>query len=293
MKRRAWAIFLAVLLALSLTACGAGGNRAGSESASPSASPGESADYGGAASGTASTPLQGQKLIRRAELELETTAFQEAVQGLADLTERLGGYYESSNVGSQGGGYRWANYTVRVPAEQYQAFLTQAGELCHEVWSRTTQEDVSMAYYDTAGRLKTQQIKLERLQALLARAEDMEDIITVEAAISETEQAIDELSGTLRHYDGLVDYATVEVSLTEVYQLSNVKEAPIGFGSRMASAFASGWRSFTGGLESLAVALAYGWTWLVVLAVIAVVAVRVLRRRLPGGKKPDDKAPRG
>ena len=283
------AILLAMAIGLSLAACGAGGNSAGAESA-PSASPGESADYGGAASGTASTPLQGQKLIRRAELELETTAFQEAVQGLADLTERLGGYYESSNVGSQGGGYRWANYTVRVPAEQYQAFLTQAGELCHEVWSRTTQEDVSMAYYDTAGRLKTQQIKLERLQALLARAEEMEDIITVEAAISETEQAIDELSGTLRHYDGLVDYATVEVSLTEVYQLSNVKEAPTSFGSRMASAFANGWRSFTGGLESLAVALAYGWTWLVVLAVVA---VRVLRRRLPGGNKPDDKAPRG
>ena len=50
------------------------------------------------------------------------------------------------------------------------------------------------------------QIKLERLQKLLAQAENMEDIITIESAISETEWNIEDLSGTLRHYDALVDF---------------------------------------------------------------------------------------
>lgn len=85
-------------------------------------------------------------------------------------------------------------------------------------------EDISEAYYDTSGRLETQTIKLARLQALLAKADKMEDIITLESAISETEQAIDDLSGTLQHYDARVDYASVSISLREVKQLSDVEE---------------------------------------------------------------------
>ena len=247
-------------------------------------------DFGSTASGGtnggAAYPA-GQKLIRTAQMNLETTAFEEAVRGLTDLTEQMGGYFQSSSVGKRSNG-RWAEYTIRIPAEKYQYFLDQAGALCHETWRDTQQEDISERYYDTQGRLKTQQIKLERLQALLAKAENMEDIITIESAISETEQMIDDLSGTLRHYDGQVDYATVSISLGEVYKLSNVEEVPDSFMSRLGKAFTGGWANFTDAVENFAVALAYGWMWVLVLAVIVVAVIRVLRKRRRA-KKADDK----
>lgn len=77
----------------------------------------------------------------------------------------------------------------------------------------------------------------------------------------------------------LVDYATVYLSLQEVYQLSNVEEPATSFASRMGAAFASGWRGFVGALESLAVALAYGWVWLLLLAAVGTVAGRLLWKR--------------
>ena len=295
MKRRLLALMLTLLVALSLAACG-------SKSEAPAASadmayPMEtematSEEYLGFDSGStadrgAAYPT-GQKLIRTAQMNLETTAFEEAVQGLTDLTEQMGGYFESSSVGKRNSG-RWAEYTVRIPAEKYQSFLDQAGALCHETWRDTRQEDISERYYDTQGRLKTQQIKLERLQALLAKAENMEDIITIESAISETEQMIDDLSGTLRHYDGQVDYASVCITLNEVYKLSSVEEVPDSFMSRLGKAFSGGWANFTHGLENLAVALAYGWMWVLVLAAVAVVVVRVLRKRRCKVQKADDK----
>ena len=295
MKRRLLALMLTLLVALSLAACG-------SKSEAPAASadmeyPMEtematSEEYLGFDSGStadrgAAYPT-GQKLIRTAQMNLETTSFEEAVQGLTDLTEQMGGYFESSSVGKRSNG-RWAEYTVRVPAEKYQAFLDQAGELCHETWRDAQQEDISERYYDTEGRLKTQQIKLERLQALLARAENMEDIITIESAISETEQMIDDLSGTLRHYDGQVDYATVSISLSEVYKLSDVEEVPDSFISRLGKAFSGGWSDFTDGLENFAVALAYGWMWVLILAAVAVAVVRIFRKRRRKAKKADDK----
>lgn len=315
MKKRIGGIFLAAVLVLSLlTACGgsAGGNSASKNFAagdSPAASPSMDAampeapmemEYGTAESApmgqVEEDVLRDAKMIRTANLEMETTAFDEAVEGLGRLTREMGGYYENSSLRTGGSGYRWADYTIRVPAEKYSEFLTRAGALCNLTWRSESAENVTEAYYDTAGRLKTQQIKLERLQELLSRAEAMEDIITIESAISETEYQIESLSGTLRHYDALVDFATVTVNLQEVYRLSSVEEAPDSFGARMGSAFTAGWAAFADGMENLAVGLAYSWMWLIVLAVVIVVVVRVIRGKkrgfhLPRRKKTDDNPP--
>ena len=180
---------------------------------------------------------------------------------------------------------RWAESMIRIPAEKLDLFLADAGELCHVTWQELMQEDVSEAYYDTEGRLKTQKIKLERLQNLLVKAEVMEDIITIESAISETEWNIENLSGTLRRYDGKVDYATVHVTLQEVYKLSNVEKVPDTFGQRMGSAFKRGIENFVDTMEDIAVDLAYGWIWWVLIAAGVVIVVRVVRKKRPRATK--------
>ena len=318
MKRRLLAVMLGLVMLFSLTACGAKSDSATmdmvatggmvSNSAQKEEMTGESdayydksAGYGGDVyyeepsiapsaptedsvlapdGGSGSLGPAVQKLIRTAWLEMETTEFDTAAKGLAQLTEDFGGYYQNSTVTNRGNGSRWGNYTIRIPAAQYTAFLNQAGELCHLTRQESNQEDISQVYYDTEGRLRTQQIKLERLQALLAKAELMEDIITIESAISETEWQIDSLSGTLRHYDSKVDYATVNVSLREVYKLSTVEEVPDSFGERMGNAFSEGISSFVDGLEDLAVSFAYSWMWWLLVVVIAVVVIRTVRKRV-------------
>lgn len=293
--KKVLAILLAAMLMLPvLTACGGSKTSMDSTASAQTANNGGAAmeDYGyyeeetaeapaaepqNGASGTAA--LQNRKLICTAQLELETTEFDQASTRLTELTEEYGGWFESSSIGGRGSGHCWANYTVRVPVARYQAFLNQVGDLCHETWRSTEQEDITESYYDTQGRLETQKIKLERLQELLRKAEAMEDIITIESAISETEWMIDDLSGTMRHYDSLVDYATVHITLNEVYRLSEVDEVPDSFGGRLGEAFSSGLTAFANGLEDLAVALAYSWMWWLLVIVIVVAVLRVLRKR--------------
>lgn len=218
------------------------------------------------------------KLIYTGDIDMETTDFSEANQKLAALVTEMQGYFESRSV-NEYDGYRYGTYTIRVPQDRFEPFCVRAGELCHVLSHSTSTEDVSEYYYDTAGRLKTQETKLERLQTLLGKAEKMEDIISLEDAISETEQQIDDLSGTLRHYDSLVDYSTVNLNLQEVYQLQNVEEKPGGFGDRMGTALSSGWHDFAQGLESLMVGIAYHWTGVLVLVVLVIVAVKVMRSK--------------
>lgn len=299
--KRMVSLLLALVLALLLAGCGAS-KAAGGASDSMAASEPEagywsnnsksddSYDEDGydaegepaAASDPASRPV---KMIYNGYMEMQTQDFDAAASGIEALVRELGGYFQQSSVSNRGSSsYRYGSYTIRIPAAQFETFFQRAGQLCHVTYTNTTADDVSESYYDTEARLETARIKLERLQQLLAKATSMEDIITIESAISETEWDIENLSGTLRHYDALVDYATVNVELSEVYQLSGQDKAVTTFGGRLGQSFVNGLRAVGSALEDFAVWLAYSWVWLAVIAAAAVIVIRIVRRR-GGGKK--------
>ena len=286
-------ILLALTLALTLAGCGRSASTGNSFYAADKAAPAEAAeaywegDYvtnesvtSTAYGGTEAAPARREaKLIYTAELELETTAFDDALAALDDLVAESKGYYEDRSIRQGGHSYRYGSFTIRVPAAAYDDFCRQAGEVCHLLYANSSAQDISDSYYDTDSRLQSARAKLARLQELLAKAENMQDIITIESAISDTQWQIDNLSGTLRDYDSLVDYATVNIELREVYQLSDAAQAPLTFGQKLAGSFTSGLRSVGSALEDFAMWLAYSWVWLLVIAAAAVVVLRIARRR--------------
>ena len=301
--KRIVSLLLTLVLALLLLGCGA--SATGSAAAMPrdagdywSTADTDSADANGnykmeydtaepGASAHNDSAAQSDKPAKRiytGYMEMQTLDFDAASSGIDTLVKELGGYFQQSSTSNRSSGYRYGSYIIRVPAEQFETFFQKAGELCHVIYSNAETDDVSESYYDTQARLETARIKLERLQALLAKATSMDDIITIESAISETEWDIENLSGTLRHYDALVDYATINVELNEVYKLSGQDEAVTTFGGRLGQSFTNGLRAVGSALEDFAVWLAYSWVWLLVIAAVIVVIVRVLRRK-SGGKK--------
>ena len=299
-------ILLAFILLLSLAGCGSSVKMESSSvsmstpsTSTPSMAPAEpmpemgfdyaadgfdSAANGAVSAGStqvSSTLPQNTKMIYRGYLELESTGFDAAASGLEQLVAQMGGYFESRQLNNYSP-YRNAFYVVRVPSAQYQSFCNQMGELAQVNSQRHTAENVSEAYYDTESRLVTQRTKLERLQELLAKADKMEDIITLETAIAETELQIERLTGTLRKYDALVDFATVEISLSEVYQLTEQEQPVIGFGAKLVEAFKTGTNNFVNDLERFALRFARNWVsrtiWLVIWIVVIAIAVRLLRK---------------
>lgn len=300
--KRTISLLLALLLAVTLFGCGASGSdsRAESNSSAYSSESATGGDYWAAEDaqydyseqpqtpdGTSATDTgdtNAVKMIYSGYMELETQDFDKANADIEELVKELGGYFQQSSVSNGSSGYRYGSYTIRVPVAEFETFFQQAGEVCHMTYKNANADNISESYYDTEARLETARIKLERLQALLARATSMEDIITIESAISETEWSIEELSGTLRHYDAQVDYSTIDVELREVYKLSGQDEAATSFGGRLGQSFVNGLKAVGETLEDFAVWLAYSWVWLVVLAAIVVVVVRLIRAKR-GGKK--------
>ena len=297
MKRKCviW-LLIALLTASLLSGCGTKGVETGlsmDQAAAEIPMPEEmeslaSAGYdGGAASASSSTAPDAKsdaKIIYTADLELEATDFDAAVSAIKALTEDCGGYFSSSSL-SNGGSYRSASYTVRVPADKYRDFLDRAGETAHLLDLYEYADDVSEQYYDTSGRLRTQQTKLDRLQELLAKAKSMEDIISIESAISDTEEQIDWLAGTLSRYDSQVELASVDVSLREVSRLSDVPEPAQSLGQRIAASFRAGLAAFAQWAEDLLAALAYSWIWLLLALIVLLVVVLLIRRAVKKRKK--------
>ena len=301
MKRNKLLLPLLLIAVLLLSACGGASSPAASaggyakSNTSSSAAYADSYEAGWAydeedyePAAPADTPMEVQvtgtapanvKMIFTAHIELESTEFDAASNALSALVSECGGWFESSSLNNYSR-YRSASYTVRVPAANFQDFCSRAGQVATLRTVSSGAEDVSERYYDLESRLATQRTKLERLQELLSRAEEMEDIITLESAISETELAIENLTGSLRKYDSLVGYSTVYLTLNEVYKVTETETAPIGFGARLSKAFKSGTEGFVDGFQNFLIDLAEVWLGLLVfLVIVAVILFFVLRGR--------------
>ena len=115
MKRKLFACFLAWTMILSLAACGGSSNKSASSAATADSAPMEteegyfdtngSYDDGADSGGSI---LEDQKIIYTGTLNLETTDFDGTAKAVTALADTLGGYLESSTVGTGGRSYRWA-----------------------------------------------------------------------------------------------------------------------------------------------------------------------------------------
>lgn len=224
------------------------------------------------------------KLIRRAELTIETLEFQEASAILDAMVQSYNGYYESSDVwgGAYEGALRSGHYVVRIPSKAYDSFMNAVGDVGHQMRRIETTEDVGEEYFDTEIRLETLKIKHERLLALLEKATDMESIVALQGYLSDVEYEIDALSGALRRYDGLVDYATIVISLEERTRLSSDAGEKASFGTQFGTAFSNGLGSAGHAVQSFLLWCAYHFVALLLLAAVVIAAVVILRKKLRG-----------
>ena len=309
MKRTFLAVLLLIVMLLSAAGCGGGGAGGGSEtnaagnsaldgaaSISGSASDnffeaespnGTSFDTDNSASSApqeSSTVYQnsGAKLIRTADLNIETTEFDDSIQALNRLVTENRGYFEESTVNS--GGYydvyalRNGVYTVRIPAEKYDSFLSSTGNLGF-ITSKTEQsQDVGQQYYDLEARLKTQKTKQERLQALLEKAQTMDEIISLESALSDVEYEIECLSTDLNHYDALISYATIHIYLNEVEDITEAVGTRSSLSTRLKAGLVSSCSGLIDGAQDLLIWASYNAILLIVLVVLAIVIIWALRR---------------
>ncbi|MCL2080586.1 MAG: DUF4349 domain-containing protein [Oscillospiraceae bacterium] len=232
-----------------------------------------------------------RKLIRTANLNIETQEFDQSVANLEALCASVQGYIENSSVFGasmtiRGKQYRSASYTFRVPQGFYDSFLNSMGQIGNVVSKSLNSQDVTDNYYDIESRLKVLELRRDRLYGLLESETSSRSIIEFETSLSETLYEIDRMTGSLRHYDSLVDYSAVYVYLMEVEELTELNSftpAPNTPGERISSAFGDSLEKIGKFFVNLFVFVAgniiYILLWLAIIAIIFIAARKAIARR--------------
>ena len=291
----------ALLLALALCACllagcgGAAGGTASSsavaydsmamtESAPMAMAPGDAGLGWGESEDTALAADPSRKIIYTADLELESTDFENAREDVMAALAQAGGYVQSSESGgSAERGSRWVYMSLRVPSDKYAAFLTAAESAASLNWKSEGTEDVTAEYVDVEARLASLEAQRARLQELRDKAETLEELLTIEEHLPDVQYRIESYTGQMRVLDDRIAYSTVNLRLDEVQVLTPKSDR---FGDRLGEAFTGGWREFGEDVQDLIVGLVGGLPWLLVLALAVGVGTAIWRKRPRRAKTP-------
>lgn len=239
-----------------------------------------SSSNGVSAETSGTTPASTErKLIRTVDMNLETLEYDETIAYIQDSITKLGGYMENLSLEGSSlydvGGLRYAEMTARIPKDKTEEFLKGMDENTTIRRKSETTEDVTLNYVDIESHKKVLQVEQERLLSILEQASTLEEIITLESRLSEVRYDIQNYESTLRRYDNLVDYTTVNIDVSEV---ERIKEAPkeTAWG-RMTSGFAESFWDVCDGIKEFCIGFVVRIPYLVVYGVIIVVVVFVVK----------------
>ncbi|MBS5670596.1 MAG: DUF4349 domain-containing protein [Oscillospiraceae bacterium] len=169
-----------------------------------------------------------RKLVKTAWITAETEDFSSLTEGVTSRISQLGGYVENQETyyGSsyRDSGSRRSELVIRIPADQLAAFTSQIAEISNVISSRESAEDVTLTYADTESRKKALETQRDRLLELMAKAETMEDLLTIEARLTDVRYELESAASQLKLYDSLVSYSTVYLTIEEVQKLTPVQE---------------------------------------------------------------------
>lgn len=254
-----------------------GVQKSDAEHASGAAKPAAEKQTAAAAPNTADA---GRKIVRTAEMTVETEHYDKSASDFQTAVAKFGGYIESSNI--QGSGVnagdtkRTATYTVRVPAEKLDAFLDSAGAVGSVTAKSIRGQDITQSYTDSDARLKALKEERDRILELMNKAAKIDDVITIEQRLTDVQNEIEQLTAHLKNWDSLVALSTVTVTIQEVEAVQ--PPAQKGFGNQVGALF-------TASVDALGKTFRYLFLGIVAVlpfaAVIAVIiaAVLLIRKR--------------
>ena len=232
----------------------------------------------GIVGGTVEQP-QAPMIARSASLTLVVKDFAGARVALDTILARHHAYAADLKASTVENAPRSLVAFLRVPAQDLGPTLTELKSLGRLQEETQNAEEVTQKHADLVARLKNSRETEQRLQTILAqRAGKMSDVLEVEQEIARVRGEIESMEAEQKTLVHRVDYASVNLILTEVYQ-AQLAVPPISANSRLRNALINGYRNAGETVLGIILFFAeYGPTLIIWLANLAI-PVWLLRRR--------------
>lgn len=222
-----------------------------------------------------------RKLISTVDISGETKEFDSAIDSIRTSVKKLGGYIESSSVSGRSSYYddyytRDAFFTVRIPEKNLESFISTVNGACNVTQSSETVEDVTLSYTDTQTHLVVLKAERDKLQEMLLACDTIEDMLTVEARLSEVVAEVEIYESRLRTYDSLISYATVNISIDEVRDYTVISVEPKSIWEEMGDGFMESVATICGAALNVFVFIVSKFPYIVIIAIIVLVVIKVM-----------------
>ena len=287
-------ILITIILTFALVACGAGNYKETSisnDSANKAYNPGEIASESMKTEDIAEeeTIDDGQsldlantdrKIERFYDYTVETTDFDKDYQSIENLVGKYGGFFESSTIDREfpnesDESIRILNASIKIPKDNSEKFRKDLESHGKILSSSNHINDFTKTYTDTSIRLKSKETELEKLNELLEKAENLEDVMAIQARILDVQAEIDQINAEISDMDSRVYYDTYNLCLREVYDYKHVANRSPDFAGRVSQAFGDSIHLFINFFQDLIIALITFWP-LVLIAILIAFFVKYL-----------------
>lgn len=197
------------------------------------------------------------------------------VRSIVDLQQGTVAAQETST--GEEGEVTAARLVVRVPSARFDAATEAIEKVGTLTDSSSSAEDVSAQVVDVAARVRAQQRSVERIEALLDRAQNLAEVVSIERQLAERRADLDALVARQRDLAEKTSLSTITVSIarTDTEERPDDDETAGGF----LDGLREGWDAFAAGVVVTLTALGFLLPWLILAAVLGVPLWLVLRRR--------------
>lgn len=226
-----------------------------------------------------------RKIIKNADIQLETLEFDKTNSSILSKTEQVSGYVESSNITgtsiTNGNtiSNRNSRFVLRIPKNNFDKFINDLGSIGNITSKTVSGSDVTSQYFDTEAHLKSLQVEEDRLLELLKKTGDLKDIIEVEKELTNVRYQIENLTGTLKKWDNLVDYCTINLMVSEVQKINAATAKPVTLGEKISYTFKLSVKSLSTMIKGVILAVTAVIPYLIIIIPVLLIVRYVLKKK--------------
>ena len=185
-----------------------------------------------------------KKIIRDGRLGLRVTELEKTKTRIDTLVKANGAYYANESFNNSD----WEssfNLKIRIPSVNFEKFISgiEAGE-GEVLYKVIDARDVTSQFIDLETRLENKRNYLIRYNDLLKKANSVKDILEIEEKIRVLEEEIDSTTGQLKYLSDLVNYSTLDLTLTKQKDFKYNPEKRAKFSERFKQSISKGWFEF-------------------------------------------------
>ena len=210
-----------------------------------------------------------RKIVKTADLTVETRSFARLTERIHRLVRENGGYIaqeEQTRIASRIDD----DISIKIPVDRFEDFVQQIPADSDQVMDKkVTSQDVSMEVVDIKSRLETKKEVRDRYLALLRQAHNTQEILTTQQEVDGIQQELEAAAGRVNFLSHAAVFSTVHLKSFQILNPNGI-ETPSPqptFLHKIKLSFLVGWEA----LSSLLLGLMTVWPiWLALGGGVAV-----------------------